>query len=431
MACRRFEMRKFVALLIVGSLTPFPLSPVHADGFGQSPAGKNLEKALLEHFALLQSTEESLRGLGRFDSLMPANAKKIRSLAWEAYRVGRARRELQEDFAANRVTSGKYLSHYVVREVGEKPASGWPLFIAMHGGGKAPKELNDSQWRVMQRYYRDHASKGGYLYLALRAPTDEWNGFYTGYVYPLIAKLIRQFLILGDVDSNKVFALGYSHGGYGAFAIGPKMADRFAAVHSSAAAPTDRESSPQNLRNTPFTFMIGDRDTAYGRLKRCIAFDKAVRELRGDRKNVYPVRMFLKKGFGHVGLPDRDQIADMYVAIRNPTPKSLVWEPTDSVVRRFAWLEIPNPSKKQLVEASCQGNRIEMKLTNVEAMNLYLDERLVDFSKPIVVSVNGNEVVNRLLSPSLSALCRTLEERGDPELAFSVKGPLPLVAHPR
>ena len=52
-----------------------------------------------------------------------------------------------------------------------------------------------------------------------------------------------------------------------------------------------------------------------------------------------------------------------------------------SVVRRFAWLEIPSPAKKQLVEASCDGNRIEMKLTNVEALNLYLDERLVDFRK--------------------------------------------------
>jgi pimeloyl-ACP methyl ester carboxylesterase len=278
----------------------------------------------------------------------------------------------------------------------------------------------------MERYYRDHAEAGGYLYLALRAPTDEWNGFYTGYVYPLIAKLIRQFLIFEEVNPNKVFVMGYSHGGYGAFAIGPKMADRFAAIHSSAAAPTDGESSPKNLMNTPFTFMIGDRDTAYGRLKRCVAFDAALRELRGKNKNFYPGKMFLKQGFGHGGLPDRDQIKGMYSAVRDPVPKNLTWELTDSVVRRFAWLEIPNPTKKQLVEASCDGNRIEMKLANVEALNLYLDERLVDFSKPVVVSVNGQEVVNRMLKPSLSTLCRTLEERGDPELAFTVKGPLPL-----
>ncbi|MFP6901789.1 MAG: hypothetical protein VCA36_12655 [Opitutales bacterium] len=420
-------------LLVAGFFALCFSPPVYADTFAQSTDAKRLEKALREHFALPESTQESLRGLAPFDSLVRGNPKAVRALVWEAYRNGRARKEMQIDFDAHRVTSGKYASPYVARKVGKKPECGWPLFIAMHGGGNAPKALNDQQWKVMERYYRDHSESGGYLYLALRAPTDEWNGFYTGYVYPLIAKLIRQFLIFEEVDSNKVFVMGYSHGGYGAFAIGPKMADRFAAIHSSAAAPTDRESSPKNLRNTPFTFMIGDRDNAHGRLKRCIAFDKAARELRGGRKDVYPVRMLLKKGFGHLGLPDRDQIVNMYSAIRNPVPKSLVWEPTDSMVHRFAWLEVPKPAKKQLVEASCVDNLIEVKITNIEALNLYLDERLVDFGKPVIVRVNGTEVVNRSLSPSLSSLCRTLEERGDPELAFSVKGPLPLqlVSHPK
>ncbi|MFP6887676.1 MAG: hypothetical protein VB997_08940, partial [Opitutales bacterium] len=380
-----------------------------AIAFAESPDGKKMAGALRDYFSFPEPTEEAARALVSFNSLMGVNAKSIRALVWEAYQAGRIRRELQDDFDANRVTSGKYLSPYSVRKVGKKPDSGWPLFIAMHGGGGAPKKLNDGQWRIMERYYRDHAEAGGYLYLALRAPTDEWNGFYTGYVYPLIAKLIRQFLLFGEVDSNKVFVMGYSHGGYGAFAIGPKMADRFAAIHSSAAAPTDGESSQKNLRNTPFTFMIGDRDNGYGRLKRCIAFDEGIRKLRGDRRDIYPVQMILKRGFGHVGLPDRDRIARMYSAIRNPVPMSFVWEPTDSVIRRFAWLEIPKPAKKQLVEASCEKNEVRLKITKVESLNLYLDERLVDFGKPVVVRVNGSQVVNRMLTPSLLTLCRTLE----------------------
>ena len=36
----------------------------------------------------------------------------------------------------------------------------------------------------MQIYYRDHPEAGGYLYVALRAPNDAWNGFYDVYVYP-------------------------------------------------------------------------------------------------------------------------------------------------------------------------------------------------------------------------------------------------------
>ena len=32
----------------------------------------------------------------------------------------------------------------MVQRAGEKPVGGWPLFIAMHGGGGAPKQVNDS-----------------------------------------------------------------------------------------------------------------------------------------------------------------------------------------------------------------------------------------------------------------------------------------------
>lgn len=60
---------------------------------------------------------------------------------------------------------------------------------------------------------------------------------------------------------NKVFIMGYSHGGYGAFAIGPKIPYRFAAIHASAAAPTDGETTAKTLRNTRFSFMIGGKDT--------------------------------------------------------------------------------------------------------------------------------------------------------------------------
>ena len=382
---------------------------------------KELKQALAESFSVTRKEDYEFADVSKFDALLPGNEEVFRSLAWKAYRKGAALDEMQPDHKAGKVVSGEYVSPYVVRQVGKMPEGGWPLVIAMHGGGNAPKQVNDSQWRIMQRYYKDHPGDGGYLYLALRAPTDAWNGFYTGYVYPLVARLIRQMLVCEEVNPDKVFLIGYSHGGYGAFAIGPKMADRFASVHSSAAAPTDGQSSPKNLLNTPFTFMIGERDLAYGRLKRCLAFDQAVKDLRGERKDAYPVRMFLKKGFGHSGLPDRDHLATMLPAVRNPLPDSIVWESTDSVVRRFSWLENPEPFKKQLVEATRKGNRFEIKLTGIESMNLYLNERMVDYRNPVVIEVNGKVVLECSPSPSLSVLCRTLLERGDPRFAFSSK----------
>ena len=214
---------------------------------------------------------------------MRENEPAVRQAAWEAYRGAPIHDAAKQDFDAKQVRFDKHLSPYTVKTVGTRPTNGWALFIAMHGGGGAPKEVNDSQWKHMQIYYRDHPEAGGYLYVALRAPNDTWNGFYDVYVYPLVANLIRQFLLFGDVDPNKVFIMGYSHGGYGAFAIGPKMPDRFAAIHASAAAPTDGETTAKTLRNTSFTCMVGEKDTMYGRFDRDKKFAAEIETLRGDR----------------------------------------------------------------------------------------------------------------------------------------------------
>jgi predicted esterase len=326
---------------------------------------------------------------------------------------------LRQDFSSNVVRFGKHLSPYTVRAVGERPTNGWPLFIAMHGGGGAPKSVNDSQWRVMQRYYRDHSEAGGYLYLALRAPNDTWNGFYDVYVYPLIANLIRQFQLFGEVDANKVFLMGYSHGGYGAFAIGPKMPDRFAAIHSSAAAPTDGETTAHTLRNTVFTSMVGEKDTMYGRVERVRKFATEIERLRGNRTDIYPVHIEVKEGHGHGGLPDRDRIKEMYSAVRNPVPRELTWLMTDKVITDFYWLHVPRPAKKQEVLASVRDNRVVVTAnSNVAALTVFLDQRLVDFSKPIDIELNGSTTSHRV-APSLRTLCETLLRRGDVELAFT------------
>ena len=274
-------------------------------------------------------------------------------------------------------------------------ANGWALFIAMHGGGGAPQELNDSQWRHMQIYYRDHPEAGGYLYVALRAPDKTWNGFYTGYVYPLIQNLLRQFLLFGDVDPNKRFLMGYSHGGYGAFAIGPKMPDYFAAIHASAGAPADG-AGPITLRNTVFSCMVGEKDTMYGRYDRIQEFARDIQKLRGDRADIYPVSVQIIADHPHSGLPDRDKIADLYPAVRNPVPRELTWRLTDGVIRDFFWLHVPAPAAGQELSATCRENHLTVTTTtNLTSASVLLDSRLIDFNKPVTLEFNGWAITGR------------------------------------
>jgi len=355
------------------------------------------------------------------DAFMASNPKEAREIAWTQFKAAKLHADLRKDVANNRVRWGKYESPYTIRSVGEQPAAGWPLFIAMHGGGGVPKRINDSQWRQMRHYYRDQTQlPGGYLYVALRAPNDTWNGFYDHYVWPLVTKLIRQLVVVRDVDPNKVFLMGYSHGGYGAFAIGPNIPDRFAAIHASAAAPTPGISPAKNLRNTVFTYMIGERDTHYERLPRCRAFAKEIAKLRGDRTDIYPVTMEFIPGRGHGGLPDRDKIAAMYAHTRRATPRELTWTPTGRNVREFFWIATPDPKSGQEIDATCRDNKVTVTTEAVETVIVGLDARLVDFEKPITIAVNG-ETQKLEVRPSFKTLCKSMLARGDRDLAYSAR----------
>ena len=378
-----------------------------------------LQKAMTAYFTAPTNQQATWKFSSSLEKLLLENEAAVRGVAWDAYRAAPIHSELKADFDAHQVRFEKYASPFTVKTVGTRPTNGWALFIAMHGGGGAPQELNDSQWRHMQIYYKDHPEAGGYLYVALRAPNNTWNGFYDSYVYPLIGNLTRQFRLFGDIDPNKVFIMGYSHGGYGAYAIGPKMPDNFAAIHASAAAASDGETTPKTLRNTIFTAMVGEKDTAYGRHDRNKKFAAAVASLRGDRTDIYPVRVDIIAGNGHTGLPDRDNIKAMYPAVRNPVPRELSWLQTDKVIQDFFWLRSEAPGKKREIEATCRDNQLTITMsTNVTSASVLLDTRLVDFNQPVTLELNGAKSVHQL-QPSLRVLSETLLRRGDPELAFT------------
>ncbi|MCA8954288.1 MAG: hypothetical protein KDE27_32570 [Planctomycetes bacterium] len=352
-----------------------------------------------------------------------AGDARLRALVAAAWRR-HERPLLQPDHDARIVRANGKQSPFTVKLVGERPAGGLPLVIAMHGGGGVQKRVNDSQWRHMQVYYRDHPEVSGYLYCALRAPTDEWNGFYTDYFYPVLEQLIRQFVVCDGVDPDRVIAIGYSHGGYGAFAIGPKLPHRFAAVHSSAAAPTDGESVADGLHSLRFSFMVGGEDRDYGRRERCEAFAESLRALQAGAPGRYPTTFTLVEGNGHTGLPDRDLLAELVPLARDPLPRRLIWQPTDVAVRDHYWLRVAAARRGQRLVADAVGQQLEYALVGCEAgdgVEAWLDARLFDLSRPVEVhdvgAVPARAAVTCTPAPLLRVLCATMLERGDPRLA--------------
>lgn len=343
-----------------------------------------------------------------------------RAAAWEAYKTSPVHDALRKEFDAKTVSTADRTSPYLWRNVGETPPGGRALVIAMHGGGNAPKAVNDRQWEGMfTRYYKEHPEAGGYVYLALRAPNDTWNGFYDDAICPMVERLILQFVLFEGVNPDRVYTLGASHGGYGAFVIGTKDPDRFAAVHASASAPTDGETRGENLLNTPFTFMVGEKDTAFGRAERCLAFEKQVQTWRAERGG-YPGAFEWRPGVGH-SVPDRDKLAEMLKSPpRNAWPKRVYWAQTDDVLKHSFWVESPEPADGATVDASVSGNTVTIKATNQNRLALWLDPALLDLAKPVTITADG-KTTTVVPKPSLETYCLGLEQRHDPKLAAPVR----------
>jgi Transglutaminase-like superfamily len=346
-----------------------------------------------------------------------AGDARLRTLAAASWRAAE-RTRLLPDFEQKRVRAGDKESPFTWKQVGTKPAGGWGLVIAMHGGGGAPKRVNDSQWQHMQIYYQDHPEAGGYLYCALRAPTDEWNGFYTDYFYPLLETLIRQFVVCADVDPNRVIAIGYSHGGYGAFAIGPKLPHRFAAVHGSAAAPTDGETVATGLHSLRFSFMVGGRDTAYGRAERCQKFAAQLAELQQRHPGRYPYTFTFVEKNGHTGLPDRDLLKELVPLVRTERPAVLHWESSDGTVKQHYWLRCERPARGGRVDAALADGVLTVTSKDVTGLQAWFDARGLDFGRELQVVVDGTKRSVRP-QPTLRTLCATLALEGDPVTAAS------------
>ncbi len=357
---------------------------------------------------------------------------------------------------------------------GEKPANGYPLYIALHGGGGGPASTNDSQWKQMQTYYFDSIDTG--IYVATRGITDTWKLHWEDASFRLYDQLIENLLALKDVDPNRIYIMGFSAGGDGVYQITPRMADRFAAANMSAGHHNWIKFD--NLFATPFLMQVGENDSAYSRNKvtaeNSIELDR-LQALRGG----YIHDAFIHSKGSHNSWSDRDASGTAYPIIaqpaewlksastttiskdtaaahwlrnytRNPYPAKLVWDPKTNAPRDvnggaaylqdpglktglvapqnlFYWLDLgakPNLEQDLVIEAECVpgSNKVSLKgLGSLDHITVLLSEEMVDFNQDISVSVEGIDIGVGRASPNVNVMTRSLLERGDSSFIFQAE----------
>ncbi len=310
---------------------------------------------------------------------------------------------------------------FIEKTVGDAPTGGRSLWISLHGGGNAPTELNDSQWRKNIDLYEP--AEG--IVVSPRAPSDTWNLWHQGHVDPLFDLLIETMVASRGVNPNRVYLLGYSAGGDGVYQLAPRMADRFAAASMMAGHPNEAE--PLGLRNLPFAIFVGAEDDAYGRNAIAAEWGRKLDALHAEDASGYTHRTTIYPGLGH-WMDGRDKEALPWMAgfVRNPWPERVVWYQDDVTHERFYWLKIDDADARggATIRAVAKGRTITIGTTDVTRITLRLRDGLVDLDEPVRVVVNGETLFEGKVPRTRTVIEATLAERFDAPAAATAELPL-------
>ncbi|WP_141734394.1 prolyl oligopeptidase family serine peptidase [Oligoflexus tunisiensis] len=391
---------------------------------------------------------------------------------WEKYRKtvtadgGRI-----EEQTTRMITYGDKTMKFSLSKKGDKPENGYPLYIALHGGGGAPPYVNDSQWEHMKIYYLDSVDTG--VYVATRGVTDTWNLHFVDESYALYDHLIENLVAFENVDPNRVYIMGFSAGGDGVYQITPRMADRWAAANMSAGH--HNWITFDNLYNTPFLMQMGQFDSAYKRNTVAVENHITLNQLQAEHGG-YVHELFLHERGSHNSWRDNDASRREHNIIanpeawlkgeptstiqkntnaidwlnqyaRNPYPQKIHWDPKTAAPRTtnlgsrylvdptleslltepkelFYWLDLA-PQEGEwnagVIQASFDKTKNSIQLVPAESMDgmrVLIHQSMLDFNQPVNVYVGDELMASVKVQANLRTMTRTLLERGDPEYMF-------------
>jgi predicted esterase len=348
--------------------------------------------------------------------LSKSDAASARDLLWKAHSE-MIRKDRAEEIKNRVLKEGTLEMPFAFKTFGSKPANGRSLWISMHGGGGAPKQVNDQQWENQKRLYT--LEEG--IYLAPRAPTNTWNLWHEAHIDRLFTRLIEDLIVLEDVNPDRVYILGYSAGGDGVYQLAPRMADQLAGAAMMAGHPNGV--SLLSVRNLPFALQVGGNDSAFKRNQVGKEYGEQLAKYREADPKGYENYVKIHENKGHwMNLEDKAALPWMAKFTRNTLPDRVVWKQTGIPHDRFYWLAVPADQMKAdtLLTVNRDGQKFDIKAAEkLTKVIIRLDDRLADLDKPVQVTRDGKPIYSGTPSRTIAVMLKTLLGRGDPKLVFN------------
>ena len=312
-----------------------------------------------------------------------------------------------------------------------QPTENYGLVVCLHGAGFTGEAYLE-RWQV--RLGKDYV---------LACPTVPTGAWFTRGAEELVLATIHSVQRRYHIDPDRIFLTGMSNGGIGTWVIGMHDAPLFAGL-APMASGLDNVLMPflANLRSMPIYIIHGSKDEVMPvELSRSITkeltrlgYPYVYRE--HDRE--HPV------AGGHF-FP-REELSELVTWFnaqrRNPLPTTVTLVREASHFQPFGWVRIDATdsiaafsedlvSKKddlikrreyaRLDASIVSPNRIEVQTDRVQRYSLFLNEQLIDSSKPLVVLTNGQVSFEGPVTPSLETLLRQTRLRQDSRQLFPIQ----------
>jgi tetratricopeptide (TPR) repeat protein len=318
------------------------------------------------------------------------------------------------------------------------PAIRTPLLVSLHG----LKERGEYQMAL----WRGHVeAREGLFVVCPTAGPYGWGTSTWGHdsVRAVIEDVARRY----HIDPDRIWITGSSMGGTGSFEIGCHYPGLAAAISPRVGCfriltledprsgkKTRSALYVENLKNTPTYWIVGARDP-----KCPIEFVHLGLQKMRELKYELLYREFAEGG--HEWFAQEDEpVLDWFAARARPRyPPEVQLLSDESILRRAWWVEIlehagavtgrlPHhdtdgnvcqerpqiqPAARVEARARTDENRFVVTARGVKKLRLYLHDALVDFERPIRVTLNGRTTTFKDVRPSVAFLLDEVRRTGD------------------
>ena len=302
----------------------------------------------------------------------------------------------------------------------------WPLVIKLPGAdafASGPRPDGDQVAGIYRSWIEQElANHPDAVVLMPLLDLDElWGPSYAG--MNRVIQPMHHAAWRANIDRARVYVIGHSLSGHAAWNLALHYPTFFAAFNPLAGSATGDWQRLRliNLRNVlPVVWHDADDDVIP--VARVRALIGAIKKLNLD------VDYQETKGIGHT---PTDQIFEgcyrkLRGRVRELYPKQ-VWLQSnrpDTLFNRADWVQVYqslNPGKENRLllrrghgqirvnqnafrvdAAITRPNHVEIKADNVQTMRLYLNDRLIDFKKPVTIVVNKKPRFEGLVTPSVA-----------------------------